>query len=116
MRRRSPPLNAQRATAKSPKAVRDILAVLRKHGATTPDEAPIDMMPVPKITLRTNEELALCFVIGQAFHLQTSLEKIDFIKTQTGHVLNYDNERDAEYVSHHFEKLCQLRGWDYKIA
>ena len=75
----------------------------------------IDHMPVPKLTLRTNEEMGSCFVTGQVFNLQTSLEKIGFVKTQSGYVLTYDAERDLEYVANNVEKLCQLRGWDYTL-
>lgn len=110
-----PPINAQRATAKSPKAVRAILEVLRAHGASTPDESLIDHMPVPKLTLRTNEEMGYCFVKGQIFHLQPSLERIGFVKTQAGLSLTYDAEKDLQYVARNIEKLCQLRGWEYEL-
>ena len=95
--------------------MRAILEVLRAHGATTPDESLIDHMPVPKLTLRTNEEMGFCFVKGQIFHLQNSLEKIGFIKTQAGLSLTYDAEKDFPYVAHNLEILCQLRGWDYEL-
>ena len=73
-------------------------------------------MPVPKLTLRTNAEMGSCYVKGQVFHLQTSLERIGFIKTISGHVLTYDHEKDQEYVAANVEKLCQLRGWDFDVC
>ena len=59
--------------------------------------------------------MGFCFVKGQIFHLQNSLEKIGFIKTQAGLSLTYDAEKDFPYVAHNLEILCQLRGWDYEL-
>ena len=55
---------------------------------------------MPKLTLRTNEEMGFCFVKGQIFHLQNSLEKIGFIKTQAGLSLTYDARRKTFRTSH----------------
>ena len=118
-----PPLNAQRTTAKSPKAIHDVLDVLQKFGCPAYFITPLKesellaQMPIPELKYTTDETTGSCSVTGAAYLLGPSLERIGFLKNdQFVYTLCYSDQNTPETVPALLQKLCDLRGWTLTIC
>ena len=111
-------LNAQRATAKSPQGIQDILSVLERHGAQVAslrDDPRLAEMKVPSITYRVDENEGVGHVAGNTFLLSTSLVNIGFVKTDSGFVLPFTADKTPAFVDYNLKALCTKRGWELRL-